>query len=338
MRLALASPLSRNRGAHPQPRPAAAQGSAALDLRSATIVVAAGASEGERLAADVLRDEVSTRTGLTWPIATTWPAGGPVVALVALDAPSWGTGRPATDPVVEPRRGLSPRRRRSAAIVRRLDRRRRSPRLALRRRRSVARARLGARTRRRCRAPSTSRRRRATRCAAISSATAITPTPTTPGRRRTTSATSASSPCSAPTRSRTFPSRTRDQRRSCRSRAPRWPGASVRSARSTTSSTGCGRRPISISPTPPRSAAALAALDALFADVPRLDGDLRARRRSRGQPGDARRALPRRHRPPPARPPSARRRCGCRCSTSTRRKSTSCSRGSIVKSRTGWAA
>lgn len=71
-----------------------AQGAAAsLDLRSATIVVGPAASEGERLAAGVLREEIADRTGLTWAVATTPPAQGPVVAL-SLGAEATSAGKP----------------------------------------------------------------------------------------------------------------------------------------------------------------------------------------------------------------------------------------------------
>jgi hypothetical protein len=70
----------------------------AYDLRTATILIAPTAGEDERLAANVLREEIAARTGLSWPIATAWPAAGPVVALGIVNgpystpAPSPGTG------------------------------------------------------------------------------------------------------------------------------------------------------------------------------------------------------------------------------------------------------
>jgi hypothetical protein len=69
----------------------------ALDLGKATIAIAPTASEGEQLAADVLREEVLARTGLDWRVSRTWPAAGPIVALTLATQAPWGVGRPAAD-------------------------------------------------------------------------------------------------------------------------------------------------------------------------------------------------------------------------------------------------
>ena len=69
--------------------PALGRAGEPLDLRSATIVVAPAASEGERLAAGVLREEIADRTGLAWTVSPSWPAQGPVIALTLATTPAW---------------------------------------------------------------------------------------------------------------------------------------------------------------------------------------------------------------------------------------------------------
>jgi hypothetical protein len=82
---------------------------ATIDLTAATIVVprrtaapreADGPASAERLAATVLREEIEQRTGRAWTTADEWPAQGPVVAIVVGSAPGWRipdsrTGGPA---------------------------------------------------------------------------------------------------------------------------------------------------------------------------------------------------------------------------------------------------
>jgi hypothetical protein len=69
---------------------------APLDLQSAAIAIAPSASEGERLAAGVLREEIAERTGLAWNVSPTWPAQGPVIALALGSTRPWA---PATERV-----------------------------------------------------------------------------------------------------------------------------------------------------------------------------------------------------------------------------------------------
>lgn len=65
---------------------------AAADLSGATLVVRGGTlPPAEAQAAIVLQEELEKRTGIRWPIATAWPATGPVVALLSGDGdPGWG--------------------------------------------------------------------------------------------------------------------------------------------------------------------------------------------------------------------------------------------------------
>jgi hypothetical protein len=65
----------------------AAAAAGLLDLRAATIVTASATpGGGERLAAEVLQDEVVKRTGVRWALADRWPAEGAVVAIATGDA------------------------------------------------------------------------------------------------------------------------------------------------------------------------------------------------------------------------------------------------------------
>jgi hypothetical protein len=70
---------------------------APVDLRAAAIVIPqrpAGAGV-ERLAADVLREEIEKRTGLVWTTSDQWPAQGVAVAIAVGSAPEWGASMPA---------------------------------------------------------------------------------------------------------------------------------------------------------------------------------------------------------------------------------------------------
>jgi hypothetical protein len=70
--------------------PAAAQ-AAGVDLRDAVVVVRAGAvAEAEKTAATVLVEELEKRSGVRLPIATSWPEGKTVVAILSGAAGSIG--------------------------------------------------------------------------------------------------------------------------------------------------------------------------------------------------------------------------------------------------------
>lgn len=71
--------------------------SASHDFGAATIVIGAAATAGDRLAADVLREEIHARTGLDWPVVTTWPADGPIVAIAERRTPGTREERPDLD-------------------------------------------------------------------------------------------------------------------------------------------------------------------------------------------------------------------------------------------------
>lgn len=65
-------------------------GSHPLDLTSASIVVPAGDGRGaERLAADVLREEIAKRTGLRWPVVAEWPSRGPAIGIALASTSAW---------------------------------------------------------------------------------------------------------------------------------------------------------------------------------------------------------------------------------------------------------
>lgn len=65
-------------------------GSHPLDLTSASIVVPAGEGrEAERLAADVLREEIARRTGLQWPVVTGWPSRGAAIGIAVASTSAW---------------------------------------------------------------------------------------------------------------------------------------------------------------------------------------------------------------------------------------------------------
>ncbi len=67
-----------------------------LDLTKATVVIRAGTlPAAEATGARVLVEEVEKRTGLAWPITTTWPARGVVIAL---SSSTGETGWPKTGP------------------------------------------------------------------------------------------------------------------------------------------------------------------------------------------------------------------------------------------------
>ena len=71
---------------------------APLDLATASIVVprrAAGDAAGERLAADVLREEIEKRTGFAWRTSEQWPTDGVAVAIAVGAVPEWGSSMPA---------------------------------------------------------------------------------------------------------------------------------------------------------------------------------------------------------------------------------------------------
>ncbi len=78
-----------------------------LDLSKTTVVVRSGTvPPAEHTAAVVLVDEVRKRTGLTWPISSTWPLRGSVIAICSGADPSWpkslapreGTNQPENRP------------------------------------------------------------------------------------------------------------------------------------------------------------------------------------------------------------------------------------------------
>ena len=75
-------------------QPVPAPPAASLDLREATIVIGPAASEGETIAADVLREEVASRTGLSGPCAArgrhadrSWPSALPAAPIALTGSP-----------------------------------------------------------------------------------------------------------------------------------------------------------------------------------------------------------------------------------------------------------
>src|SRR5436190_2070167 len=69
--------------------------SAMLDLSRATIMVRSGTvPPAERTAARVLVEEIRKRTGLSWPISTTWPARGSVIAISSVGETRWSKAMP----------------------------------------------------------------------------------------------------------------------------------------------------------------------------------------------------------------------------------------------------
>ena len=70
---------------------------APLDLRAASIVIPRrpATAAAERLAADVLREEIEKRTGFVWTTSDQWPAQGVAVAIAVGAAPEWGPSMPA---------------------------------------------------------------------------------------------------------------------------------------------------------------------------------------------------------------------------------------------------
>jgi hypothetical protein len=65
-------------------------GARLLDFAAASIVVPAGAGRGaERLAADVLREEIAKRTGLRWPVVTEWPSQGAAIGIAMAATSAW---------------------------------------------------------------------------------------------------------------------------------------------------------------------------------------------------------------------------------------------------------
>jgi hypothetical protein len=68
-----------------------------IDLRRATIVVRPGTlPAAEKMAATVLKEELTTRLGVTLPVTTTWPARGVVIAVSSTrDVPEWKNAGPA---------------------------------------------------------------------------------------------------------------------------------------------------------------------------------------------------------------------------------------------------
>jgi len=74
----------------------AAPGAAPIDLASTTIVIRSGAlPPAEAMAARVLAEEIKSRTGLTWPISTTRPPEGVVIAIASGAATPAGMSAPA---------------------------------------------------------------------------------------------------------------------------------------------------------------------------------------------------------------------------------------------------
>ena len=69
---------------------------APLDLRGAVIVVRHGADAPpvERTAATVLAEEIESRTGIRWRVATDWPKSGWAVGIISGSAPSLHGRRP----------------------------------------------------------------------------------------------------------------------------------------------------------------------------------------------------------------------------------------------------
>ena len=69
---------------------------APLDLRAASIVIPRRPANAaaERLAADVLREEIEKRTGFVWTTSDQWPAQGVAVAIAVGPAPDWGPSMP----------------------------------------------------------------------------------------------------------------------------------------------------------------------------------------------------------------------------------------------------
>lgn len=67
-----------------------------LDLSEATVVVRPGTlPPAEHTAARVLGEEVRKRTGLNWPVSTTWPQRGVVIAIASgTSDPGWGRPLP----------------------------------------------------------------------------------------------------------------------------------------------------------------------------------------------------------------------------------------------------
>jgi hypothetical protein len=72
-------------------------GDKAIDLSRATVVTRGdAAATAERTAATVLVEEVATRSGLNWRIASAWPKNGPVIVVTTGDDPAaWQHVRPA---------------------------------------------------------------------------------------------------------------------------------------------------------------------------------------------------------------------------------------------------
>ena len=70
---------------------------APVDLRAAAIVIPRRPADAaaERLAADVLREEIEKRTGFVWTTSDQWPAQGVAVAIAVGPAPEWGPSMPA---------------------------------------------------------------------------------------------------------------------------------------------------------------------------------------------------------------------------------------------------
>jgi hypothetical protein len=69
---------------------------APVDLRAAAIVIPRRPADAaaERLAADVLREEIEKRTGFVWTTSDQWPAQGVAVAIAVGSAPEWGASMP----------------------------------------------------------------------------------------------------------------------------------------------------------------------------------------------------------------------------------------------------
>lgn len=85
---------------------AATPSDAHLDLTTATIVVRSGARPAaEATAAKVLQEEVERRTGLRWPISSSWPATGPRVVLTSSEGDAaWHVTVPRRDVADAPER------------------------------------------------------------------------------------------------------------------------------------------------------------------------------------------------------------------------------------------
>ena len=78
-------------------------GASSLDFSNAVIVIRAGElPPAERTAATVLAEEFEKRTGIRMPVASTWPAGRPAIALSpAPNPPGWPAGPPAAPAAAE---------------------------------------------------------------------------------------------------------------------------------------------------------------------------------------------------------------------------------------------